>query len=174
MYPPCIELAYLPNNQTNANFDQPVQSDLLIPSNLPPPLHLNMSTTSDYEYSPLPDSRETSDTPDAAGMVDHNEPSKKDPMEWSRDDVQTFLRHNKAAYSLDNGDMTALQEEKISGRILLTLTKEELLADPFNLAYGAAKSLEQLISSLKITERKFYYIPLPLRSRHECLMLIQY
>ena len=91
-----------------------------------------------------------------------DELSQKDLMEWSRDDVQTFLRHIKARYDLRNNNMTVLQREGISRRVLMTLTEKVLRADPFNLNYGAVVSFGLLIKSLEATERKAplqHYIP---------------
>ena len=96
------------------------------------------------------------DPPDAADAASPNELREKDPMKWSQDDVQTFLQHNKAEYFLDNDIIAVLQRERVAGRALLSLTEEQLVNYPYNIAGGAAASIEQLIKSLG-TGRKFFF-----------------
>ena len=77
-------------NQVKANFDL---SNQTTPTFATSPPNLRMSAF-DYAYSEHAESSGTSDTSDAPNTVNVANPdelSKKDPMKWSQDNVQTFL-----------------------------------------------------------------------------------
>ena len=70
-----------------------------------------------------------------------------DVVHWKRADVQAFLDANKDAYDLDDEDLEIVKSNKLAGKALLQLTKEELLG--IKLGLGPAKSIVNLVDELK-------------------------
>lgn len=72
----------------------------------------------------------------------------EDPREWSPQNLKDFLETKKKEFFLDDEDIIRLYREKVSDRVLLQLTKEELITS-YGLPRGTAGSIELLINSLK-------------------------
>ena len=75
----------------------------------------------------------------------------EDPQIWGPEDVEKFLKAKQEEFFLDDDDIEALGllKNEISGRVFLNLTEKYLRADPFNVAFGAARSIMEIINKLK-------------------------
>ena len=75
----------------------------------------------------------------------------EDPQIWGPEDVEKFLKAKQEKFFLDGDDIEALglRKNKIPGQVFLNLTEKDLRADPFNVAFGAARSIVKIINKLK-------------------------
>ncbi|KAF8438763.1 hypothetical protein BGX38DRAFT_903886 [Terfezia claveryi] len=69
------------------------------------------------------------------------------PWKWKRGDVKKYLEANKEEYNLEDEDITRLYEERVSGLVLLLLTKNELTTF-YGLHRGTAGTIELLSNAL--------------------------
>ncbi|RUP45887.1 hypothetical protein BC936DRAFT_147618 [Jimgerdemannia flammicorona] len=68
---------------------------------------------------------------------------------WSYDDVVAFLRANLETWELEDAQYQIFKKEKISGKSLLLLTKEDFLIPPFELPLGSALAIVLIVRDLK-------------------------
>ena len=93
----------------------------------------------------------------------------EDPREWSPQNLKDFLETKKKEFFLDDEDIIRLYREKVSDRVLLQLTKEELITS-YGLPRGTAGSIELLINSLKQPQGMSTY---PYHNRYLVLIFFQ-
>ncbi|KAG8927411.1 hypothetical protein FRC02_008229 [Tulasnella sp. 418] len=73
----------------------------------------------------------------------------QDVEDWSEDDVQEFLEANKAIRHLKVNDIHTLNENGVTGEVLLGLT-EEKLETTYGLKPGAATVVTNIVKQLKV------------------------
>ena len=95
----------------------------------------------------------TAGMPSTTGVCTATMPNyaEKDPRKWSTTDVLEFLQDNKEEGVFEEADIYAIWANKVSGHLLLELTRDDFRGDPYNLADGTARALVKIISSLKLT-----------------------
>lgn len=89
----------------------------------------------------------TLDVPDIDTATIPPELNQLNPRKWKRGDVKKYLEANKEEYDLEDEDITRLYEERVSGRVLLLLTENELTTF-YGLHRGTAGTIELLINAL--------------------------
>ena len=76
----------------------------------------------------------------------------QNPRRWNPHDVNRYIEANMGEYGINEDDLDCIRDNKISGKTFLTLTQDELRADPYNVSWEAAAVIEELINSLKQTQ----------------------
>ncbi|KAF0520563.1 Protein kinase-like domain containing protein [Gigaspora margarita] len=78
-------------------------------------------------------------------------PSVEEVQKWTRTDVINFLQENadEDKLDLDDDDIAKIKKNKDKGSAFLELTREELLAFPYELPGGPAKVIVKLIKTIK-------------------------
>ncbi|KAG8944247.1 hypothetical protein FRC03_002134 [Tulasnella sp. 419] len=72
-------------------------------------------------------------------------------LQWRRADVQKFLEANKDIRHLDVKHIHTLNENEVTGEVLLGLTKEELKND-YDIKPGTAKVIINIVEQLKVVK----------------------
>ncbi|CAG8839114.1 10229_t:CDS:2, partial [Gigaspora margarita] len=72
-------------------------------------------------------------------------------QKWTRTKVINFLRDNadEDKLDLDEDDIAKIKNNKVKGSAFLELSKEDLLASPYNLPDGPARTIAGLIRNIK-------------------------
>jgi hypothetical protein len=70
----------------------------------------------------------------------------ENPYEWTIDQVYEWA---KDVIKLDDEDAKILRVNKVSGSVLLTLTKEELFKEPYKMSGGSATKLLMAVEKIK-------------------------
>ncbi|KAF0534957.1 serine/threonine protein kinase [Gigaspora margarita] len=78
-----------------------------------------------------------------------NLPSAEDVQEWKKAGVIKFLQENKDKLDLDDDDIDIIKKNKVTGPNFLLLSKDELLAHPYNLPAGPATTIVELVKKIK-------------------------
>ncbi|RUO95342.1 hypothetical protein BC936DRAFT_144370, partial [Jimgerdemannia flammicorona] len=73
----------------------------------------------------------------------------KDVYRWSYDDVVAFLSANLETWELEDAQYQIFKKEKIGGKSLLLLTKDDFLIRPFELPLGSALAIVLIVRDLK-------------------------
>ncbi|CAG8819195.1 8788_t:CDS:1, partial [Cetraspora pellucida] len=78
-------------------------------------------------------------------------PSVEEVQKWTRTGVITFLQENadEDKLDLDDEDIAKIKKNKVKGPAFLELSKEDLLASPYNLPDGPARTIAGLIRNIK-------------------------
>ena len=107
----------------------------------------------------------TADMPSTTSVCTATMPNyaEKDPRKWSTTDVLEFLQDNKEEDVFEEADIYAIWANKVSGHLLLELTRDDFRGDPYNLADGTARALVKIISSLKLAPSQ---LPVPQLMTH--------
>ena len=121
-------------------------------SSYPPSLGMSASGSEGSEGPDSSGSSVTLDIPDIFDPVNPLIPNRlraKEAIQWTQDDVEIFLKHNKSEYGLKSQQISVIRKEKVSGRVLLDLTKNKLVNPPYKISADAAIAIQQLINYLK-------------------------
>ncbi|CAG8797648.1 3845_t:CDS:2 [Gigaspora margarita] len=78
-----------------------------------------------------------------------NLPLVEDVQEWKKAGVIKFLQENKDRLDLDDDDIEIIKKNKVTGPNFLLLSKDELLAHPYNLPAGPATTIVELVKKIK-------------------------
>ncbi|RUS32658.1 hypothetical protein BC938DRAFT_474688 [Jimgerdemannia flammicorona] len=70
-------------------------------------------------------------------------------QQWDKNDVKNFLNENKGGFHLDDEDIAKIFVQKVSGHGFLQLTEEKLSHCPFELSFGPAVEIAELVKLLK-------------------------
>ncbi|CAG8853059.1 25686_t:CDS:1, partial [Gigaspora margarita] len=76
-------------------------------------------------------------------------PSVDEVNEWWPTDVATFLGSNRKKLFLEDEDIKKFKDNRVPGPAFLELSKEDLLASPYNLPDGPARTIAGLIRNIK-------------------------
>ncbi|CAG8653214.1 1091_t:CDS:2, partial [Paraglomus brasilianum] len=76
-------------------------------------------------------------------------PSVEEVSKWSPKNVITFLETKKDELFLRDRDIKVFEDNWVAGRAFLELSKDDLLASPYNLPDGPARAISGLIKDVK-------------------------
>ncbi|KAG8957731.1 hypothetical protein FRC03_009852 [Tulasnella sp. 419] len=84
-------------------------------------------------------------------VIPENEKLPQDVEDWSKNNVQEFLEANKDIRHLEVNDIHTLNENGVTGEVLLGLTKEKL-GTKYGLKLGPATVFAKIVEQLKVVK----------------------
>src|SRR5581483_770252 len=97
--------------------------------------------------------------------------SFEEVVEYNTEQLITYLRTK--ILNLGENDFTIFREQSINGQAIVTMTQKEFSEPPFNLVYGKARNLGNLITGLN-NQSKFYHNVCTPRVLFNRRLLLQY